>query len=144
MSTSRCPKCTGSLQATARKDPRVAACDGCSGLWLDAASLSAALQNPLVLWNALAQCGAESDLPCPACTDRTLHQAMVGNSELEWCPACRGVFFDRGEIEKVRAAQGAPNEPSTLARVGDGAGFVAGEIVVDAISWAVAKVADSL
>ena len=57
----------------------------------------------------------------------------MGDCELDWCPECRGVFFDRGEIDKVRAAQGTPGEPSTLARVGEGAGFVAGEVIVEAI-----------
>jgi len=58
---------------------------------------------------------AVSAMPCPVChvglsmTDRQ-------GVEIDFCPQCRGVWLDRGELDKIieRSAQGAaPAAPPT-------------------------------
>ncbi len=56
---------------------------------------------------------------CPACKNATLVMADRHGIEIDYCPQCRGVWLDRGELDKIidRAAvetiprpqvQGAP------------------------------------
>lgn len=55
---------------------------------------------------------------CPTCTVTPLVLAQRQNVEVDYCPHCRGVWLDRGELEKLldRAAHGAP---ASAARVED-------------------------
>jgi Zn-finger nucleic acid-binding protein len=44
---------------------------------------------------------------CPHCVDTTLVMAERHGIEIDYCPKCRGVWLDRGELDKLieRAAQ---------------------------------------
>lgn len=44
---------------------------------------------------------------CPTCRDVALQMADRQGIEIEYCPACRGVWLDRGELDKIieRTAQ---------------------------------------
>ncbi|MBN3858005.1 hypothetical protein G3N59_31930 [Paraburkholderia sp. Ac-20340] len=46
-------------------------------------------------------------MKCPNCPDVTLAIAERHGVELDYCPQCRGVWLDRGELDKLleRAAQ---------------------------------------
>lgn len=46
---------------------------------------------------------------CPTCTVTPLVLAQRQNVEVDYCPHCRGVWLDRGELDKLldRAAHGA-------------------------------------
>lgn len=48
-------------------------------------------------------------MKCPACGDTRLTMAERQGVEIDYCPDCRGVWLDRGELDKIidRAA-GAP------------------------------------
>ena len=49
-------------------------------------------------------------MKCPNCTDTTLVMADKQGVEIDYCPACRGVWLDRGELDKLleKAAAAAP------------------------------------
>jgi Zn-finger nucleic acid-binding protein len=40
-------------------------------------------------------------MKCPTCTDQTLVMADRSGIEIDYCPACRGVWLDRGELDKI-------------------------------------------
>ena len=49
-------------------------------------------------------------MQCPNCSDTVLVMADRQGVEIDYCPKCRGVWLDRGELDKLveRAAAGAP------------------------------------
>lgn len=54
---------------------------------------------------------------CPV-DNETLVMADRNGVEIDYCPKCRGVWLDRGELDKIidRAAGAAPTEQSAPAR----------------------------
>lgn len=48
-------------------------------------------------------------MKCPTCTDTPLVMAERQGVEIDYCPACRGIWLDRGELDKLldRAAAAA-------------------------------------
>ncbi len=40
-------------------------------------------------------------MKCPACPDTTLVMADRQGVEIDYCPACRGIWLDRGELDKL-------------------------------------------
>lgn len=38
---------------------------------------------------------------CPICKTTQLLMAIRGNIEIDYCPECRGVWLDRGELDKI-------------------------------------------
>ncbi|HWQ13732.1 MAG TPA: zf-TFIIB domain-containing protein [Roseiflexaceae bacterium] len=52
---------------------------------------------------------------CPVCREVALVMADRQGIEVDYCPQCRGVWLDRGEldkiIERVALAQGGPTGP---------------------------------
>lgn len=38
---------------------------------------------------------------CPACKDATLSMTERQGVEIDYCPKCRGVWLDRGELDKI-------------------------------------------
>ena len=53
-------------------------------------------------------------MKCPNCADTTLVMADRQGVEIDYCPACRGIWLDRGELDKLleKAASAAPPMPS--------------------------------
>jgi len=49
-------------------------------------------------------------MKCPQCNDQTLVMADRQGVEIDYCPACRGIWLDRGELDKLleRAASANP------------------------------------
>jgi len=49
-------------------------------------------------------------MKCPTCPDATLVMTDRQSVEIDYCPACRGVWLDRGELDKLieRSAATAP------------------------------------
>jgi uncharacterized protein len=59
---------------------------------------------------------------CPACKDVTLSLADRQGIEIDFCPHCRGVWLDRGELDRIiaRTEQAAPPPlPPARAHAGD-------------------------
>ena len=40
-------------------------------------------------------------MKCPACPDSTLAMSNREGLEIDYCPTCRGVWLDRGELDKI-------------------------------------------
>ncbi|NBJ10661.1 TFIIB-type zinc ribbon-containing protein [Microvirga arsenatis] len=51
-------------------------------------------------------------MPCPVCRVSLVMSERQG-VEIDYCPQCRGVWLDRGELDKIleRSAQDAPAAP---------------------------------
>jgi Zn-finger nucleic acid-binding protein len=49
-------------------------------------------------------------MKCPTCPDAALLMTDRQGVEIDYCPQCRGVWLDRGELDKLieRAATAAP------------------------------------
>ena len=56
-------------------------------------------------------------MKCPTCPEAVLVMADRSGIEIDYCPTCRGVWLDRGELDKIiernTAAPAAP--PSRIA-----------------------------
>ncbi len=55
-------------------------------------------------------------MKCPLCTETDLVMTERQGVEIDYCPKCRGVWLDRGELDKiiersVPMAETAPNLP---------------------------------
>ncbi|AGZ82115.1 zf-TFIIB domain-containing protein [Campylobacter fetus] len=40
-------------------------------------------------------------MKCPVCTDQNLMMSDRQGVEIDYCPSCRGVWLDRGELDKI-------------------------------------------
>jgi len=40
-------------------------------------------------------------MKCPSCTDATLLMSERQGVEIDYCPQCRGIWLDRGELDKL-------------------------------------------
>lgn len=52
-------------------------------------------------------------MKCPHCTETTLVMTERQGIEIDYCPSCRGVWLDRGELDKLieRSSQAMPAQP---------------------------------
>ena len=50
-------------------------------------------------------------MKCPICPDENLMMTERQGIEIDYCPGCRGVWLDRGELDKIieRSAAAAPS-----------------------------------
>ena len=46
-------------------------------------------------------------MKCPTCTDTSLVMTDRQGVEIDYCPQCRGVWLDRGELDKLIERSGA-------------------------------------
>lgn len=57
-------------------------------------------------------------MKCPTCPDATLVMTERQGVEIDYCPSCRGVWLDRGELDKLierSASVAAPPPPASVA-----------------------------
>ena len=49
-------------------------------------------------------------MKCPTCSESVLVMADRAGIEIDYCPTCRGVWLDRGELDKIveRSATAMP------------------------------------
>lgn len=52
-------------------------------------------------------------MKCPHCTDTTLTMTERSGIEIDYCPQCRGVWLDRGELDKLIERSGQAPYPPT-------------------------------
>lgn len=110
-----CTKCLGSLRFAA--DGPIATCYDCMGLWVDTQALRNA-DPPIPKADALLKAvdafdlahASPSNLACPRCTRGDLGTQTVNGVEVDWCFDCRGLFLDRGELERLWEAAHPPSE----------------------------------
>ena len=58
-------------------------------------------------------------MKCPSCTDVSLVMTERQSVEIDYCPTCRGVWLDRGELDKLIERAAAPEpvaRPATASR----------------------------
>ena len=57
-------------------------------------------------------------MKCPSCPDTTLALSDRQGIEIDYCPQCRGVWLDRGELDKLieRDAKPTPSPVATNSR----------------------------
>jgi uncharacterized protein len=60
-------------------------------------------------------------MKCPSCPDSVLTMADRSGVEIDYCPTCRGVWLDRGELDKIieRASAPAPQPAAAYPPPGD-------------------------
>lgn len=70
-------------------------------------------------------------MQCPLCVDSPLEPKYVGTTEVDICPKCRGIWLDRGELDRLLGDGPARDERRVESHRGDdrrGGGHRAGAI----------------
>ena len=49
-------------------------------------------------------------MKCPVCPDATLAMMDRQGVEIDYCPQCRGVWLDRGELDKLMELSGSQKQ----------------------------------
>ena len=55
-------------------------------------------------------------MKCPHCSDVTLTMSERQGVEIDYCPQCRGVWLDRGELDKLIERSAAQEAPRAVAQ----------------------------
>ena len=90
-----CPNCKERLRSDTYRENPYLICFYCEGAWVPKESLEAVCV-PLPMTNE----GGETDRVCPGCEQPLLSSTILG-VEVESCPSCWAVWFDRNELETV-------------------------------------------
>jgi Zn-finger nucleic acid-binding protein len=110
-----CPKCASNATQKTFHGVLVDRCDVCEGIWLDKGELdllvhgrekpAAELQYEARREKVLTQMVQAKGM-CPRCSGK-LETFVHGPSgvRLDRCRECKGLWFDFGELEKVRSAE---------------------------------------
>ena len=56
---------------------------------------------------------------CPVCSDASLVIAERQGVEIDYCPKCRGVWLDRGELDKIIERSNEVLQQNAQSRPGD-------------------------
>ena len=87
---------------------RSSVCPRCAGTWIGGRSLANLFERdrdaPHIEEAMEAILGVDyqsSQRQCPACRDRRLKALLIDDVELDYCVACKGLYFDQGELEQV-------------------------------------------
>lgn len=51
---------------------------------------------------------------CPCCPETNLVISERQGIEIDYCPKCRGIWLDRGELDKIIEKSNAAQEPSRI------------------------------
>ena len=124
-----CPKCNVPMTHESSGNVPLWLCSDCKGHWLDFDAMKDRITDAESFVGVLSRVGTTAGLNCPACKDRPLSRARYRRCEVDWCPACRGVFFDPGEIAAVQAELRDGAASGLRGMTSDMVGNVAGEIV---------------
>ena len=64
-------------------------------------------------------------MKCPVCNDANLVMSERQGVEIDYCPQCRGVWLDRGELDKIieRSVTPAPQPQAPAANYSGGHGY---------------------
>ena len=102
-----CPRCRTELDARSHAAIAAAICARCGGAWLGGGDLERAIrlfatEQGIVLTTLALLEGPTraTTLPCPHCA-APLQALTLRGVEVERCPACRGVFLDPGEGQRL-------------------------------------------
>lgn len=105
-----CPTCGQAMIVLEVEQIEVDYCTGCRGIWLDAGELELLLEgtgeaNTLLQSLAAAQ-SEEEKRKCPIC-HKKMDKVRAGGATdvIDRCPRNHGLWFDRGELQKVLKGQ---------------------------------------
>ncbi len=56
---------------------------------------------------------------CPVCVQTTLTVTERQGVEIDFCPKCRGVWLDRGELDKILERAATYHQPPAAASIHD-------------------------
>jgi len=100
----RCPSCNTDTMAELRQEGvDLDFCSSCKGIWFDEGEVAfyvETTQDIPALATAMAG-GQETSKACPRCVGVSLKEVKyVPDADLliDVCPACKGVFLDKGEL----------------------------------------------
>jgi Zn-finger nucleic acid-binding protein len=103
-----CPRCNTSLETRETGGITTSTCPACNGNWIGAAALATLFARDRDAPRIEEALEAIFDLDfhdsrrlCPGCRGRRLKAIMVDGIELDYCTACKGLYFDQGELEQV-------------------------------------------
>lgn len=106
MSRGKCPKCGAALKPE-EGALHGRACTSCEGTWFDVLRLeslperNSLAHEVITVYSALrAQDLPSAGLDCPAC-GKDLERGEYGRVEVDLCDDCKGLWFDRFELEGV-------------------------------------------
>jgi Zn-finger nucleic acid-binding protein len=101
------------------------------------------------LWNGLEQHSTLTGRLCPTCPKAALFVSVFGDHELDWCLECHGIYFDVGELKKIRSALETRKSGvfSTTANVGkevvtEVGGIILIEVIFEAIGSLIAQIGE--
>ena len=101
----RCPKCQSEMSYENRHGVTLASCSDCAGAFLpSAAFVATATEEPrAALARALRDVEATrpTDIHCPTGDLGMLEAFDLHGIEIDRCPTCVGLFFDRGELQAL-------------------------------------------
>lgn len=103
-----CPRCNENMKPADSRGVPSHICPQCSGTWIGGVSLNALFARELDAPEMQERLEAMFDLEfnesqrmCPPCKIRKLKAVHIGSTELDFCVVCKGLFFDKGELERV-------------------------------------------
>ena len=89
-------------------------CPECYGLWFDREELKLIFQSPTLSRQILEEgasarllspendVGRETDeRDCPVCDEQPLFASKLGNTQIDYCMKCHGIWLDRSELEEL-------------------------------------------
>jgi Zn-finger nucleic acid-binding protein len=107
-----CPACKNAMIILEHEQVEIDYCTSCQGIWLDAGELELLLDEPAQAKHLLASL-AKNPHPvgkprkCPICRKK-MAEVRAGTGEppllIDKCTKHHGLWFDKGELEKVIAA----------------------------------------
>ena len=97
-----CPKCQLAMATYEQAGVTLDLCQRCHGLWFDRGELEKVEHLGVELVRL--QSSVVAPRPCPRCSGR-LNEAKLAGSDgllLDECDRCGGLFFDAGELDRLR------------------------------------------
>lgn len=89
-------------------------CPECYGLWFDREELKMIFQSPHLSQQILEEDAAErllapeadvgrkpGDRDCPVCEEQPLFPSRMGETQIDYCIKCHGIWLDRSELEEL-------------------------------------------
>ena len=98
-----CPKCNSYMFAGRKGSVQIDCCSNCKGIWLDSGELAEIARTPVDIPEERQEISG-TVFPCPRCGQRLCTQPYSSRDPLmvDVCTSCRGVYLDKGELEKIQ------------------------------------------
>lgn len=120
-----CPRCNTTMEIREHDGIRSSLCSQCNGTWIGGFALARLFERDRdaphieeALEAMLDVNYRDSRRQCPACRSRYLKAVLIDDVELDYCVACKGLYFDQGELEQV--FPGAFGKPGTASESSPG------------------------